>query len=53
VAQDAPPLSQVKQLWRIKRMGVRLSIKAKLVLTASARKELKFAMEEFNREMNP
>src|SRR5262249_19954229 len=33
-------------------MGVHLSIKAKLVLTACARKELKFAMEEFNRACN-
>src|SRR6516162_4761051 len=33
-------------------MVVHLSIKAKLVLTASARKELKFAMEEFNLARN-
>jgi IS605 OrfB family transposase len=33
-------------------MDVHLSIKAKLVLTASAGKELKFAMEEFNRACN-
>src|SRR5215470_4520787 len=33
-------------------MDVHLSIKAKLVLTACARKELKFAMEEFNRACN-
>jgi putative transposase len=33
-------------------MGVHLSIKAKLVLAASAGKELKFAMEEFNRACN-
>src|SRR5499433_3873382 len=33
-------------------MDVHLSIKAKLVLAASARKELKFAMEEFNRACN-
>src|SRR6516164_9323669 len=33
-------------------MDVHLSIKAKLVLTASARKELKSAMEEFNRACN-
>src|SRR6516165_12795493 len=33
-------------------MGVHLSIKAKLVLTASARQELNFAMEEFNRACN-
>jgi hypothetical protein len=52
VAQDAPPLSQVEQLWHIKWMGVHLSIKAKLVLTASERKELKFALEELNRACN-
>src|SRR5215831_17503609 len=33
-------------------MDVHLSIKAKLVLAASAGKELKFAMEEFNRACN-
>jgi len=33
-------------------MGVHLLIKAKLVLAASAGKELKFAMEEFNRACN-
>jgi putative transposase len=33
-------------------MGVHLSIKAKLVLADSAGKELKFAMEEFNRACN-
>src|SRR5882672_254430 len=33
-------------------MGVHLSIKAKLVLAASDRQELKFAMEEFNRACN-
>ena len=33
-------------------MGVHLSIKAKLVLAASDGKELKFAMEEFNRACN-
>src|SRR5215470_13052022 len=33
-------------------MDVHLSIKANLVLTASAGKELKFAMEEFNRACN-
>jgi putative transposase len=33
-------------------MGVHLSIKAKLVLEAGAGKELKFAMEEFNRACN-
>src|SRR5262245_36671205 len=33
-------------------MGVHLSIKAKLVLTATARQELKSAMEEFNRACN-
>jgi IS605 OrfB family transposase len=33
-------------------MDVHLSIKAKLVLAASASKELKFAMEEFNRACN-
>ncbi len=33
-------------------MGVRLSIKAKLVLDAAARQELKFTMEEFNRACN-
>src|SRR6516165_8970312 len=33
-------------------MGVHLSIKAKLVLAASARQELKSAMEEFNRACN-
>jgi putative transposase len=46
------PLSHVDQLWHIKEMGVHLSIKAKLVLAASAGKELKFAMEEFNRACN-
>jgi len=33
-------------------MGVHLSIKAKLVLAASAGKELKLALEEFNRACN-
>ena len=33
-------------------MGVHLSIKAKLVLAASDGKELKSAMEEFNRACN-
>ena len=33
-------------------MDVHLSIKAKLVLAANAGKELKFAMEEFNRACN-
>jgi hypothetical protein len=33
-------------------MGVHLSIKAKFVLTANAGKELKSAMEEFNRACN-
>jgi len=33
-------------------MGVHLSIKAKLVLAASAGQELKGAMEEFNRACN-
>jgi hypothetical protein len=33
-------------------MDVHLSIKAKLVLATSAGKELKFAMEEFNRACN-
>jgi putative transposase len=33
-------------------MGVHLSIKAKLVLAASASKDLKFALEEFNRACN-
>ncbi len=33
-------------------MGIQLSIKAKLVLGAAAGKELKFAMEEFNRACN-
>ena len=33
-------------------MGVHLSIKAKLVLAASAGKDLKFAIEEFNRACN-
>src|SRR5499425_3283584 len=34
-------------------MGVHLSIKAKLVLGSSVGKELKAAMEEFNRACNP
>src|SRR5215510_289607 len=50
--RNARPLSQVKQLWHIARMGVHLSIKAKLVLAANAGKELKSAMEEFNRACN-
>src|SRR5262247_1067533 len=33
-------------------MGVHLSVKAKLILAANAGKELKFAMEEFNRACN-
>src|SRR6516162_2870828 len=33
-------------------MGVHLAIKAKVVLAASARQELKSAMEEFNRACN-
>jgi hypothetical protein len=50
VAQDAPPLSHVKHvshvnhLWHIEQMDVHLSIKAKLVLTASAAQELKSAV---------
>src|SRR6266508_1923375 len=52
VERNAPPLSQVKQLWHIALMGVHLSIKAKLVLAAGAGKELKSAMEEFNRACN-
>src|SRR5499427_3502860 len=58
VAQDAPPLShikhlsQVKHLWHIEQMDVHLSIKAKLVLAASHRQELKSTMEEFNRACN-
>jgi len=39
-------------LWHIKQTGVHLSINAKLVLAASAGKELKFAMEDFNRACN-
>ena len=46
------PFLIVKQLWHIEQMGVHLSIKAKLVLAASARQELKFTMEEFNRACN-
>src|SRR4029453_10358653 len=52
VERNAPPFPLVKQLWHIVRMGVHLSIKAKLFLAASARKELKSAMEEFNRACN-
>src|SRR5215813_10742596 len=48
VERNARPLSQVERLWYIKRMSLYLSIKAKLVLTASAGQELKSAMEEFN-----
>jgi len=48
VESNARPLSQVKQLWQIERMGIHLSIKAKLVLAASAGQELKGAMEKFN-----
>jgi hypothetical protein len=33
-------------------MDVHLSIKAKLVVSAESRQELKFAMEEFNRACN-
>src|SRR5215468_9434711 len=33
-------------------MSVHLSVKAKLILASSAAKELKFAMEEFNRACN-
>jgi len=50
--RNARPLSQVKQLWHIERMGVHLSIKAKLVLAANAGQELKSAMDEFNRACN-
>src|SRR5262249_23620643 len=52
VERNAPPLSQVKQLWHIEWMGVHLSIKAKLVLAAGAGQELKSTMEEFNRACN-
>jgi len=52
VESNARPISQVKYLWHIARMGVLLSIKAKLVLAASARQELRGAMEEFNRACN-
>jgi hypothetical protein len=64
-AQDTPPTNAsfwvernarrfplVKQLWHIVRMGVHFSVKAKLVLAASAGKELKSAMVEFNRACN-
>ena len=56
--RNAPPLShikhlsQVKHLWHIEQMDVHLSIKAKLVLAASDRQELKSTMEEFNRACN-
>src|SRR5215470_15809141 len=58
VERNAPPLSpvkhlsHVKHLWHIKQMDVHLSIKAKLVMAASARQELKSTMEEFNRACN-
>src|SRR5215813_4784734 len=39
-------------MWYIRRMSLYLSIKGKLVLTASAGQELKSAMEEFNRACN-
>src|SRR5215475_9456357 len=58
VKRNAPPLShvkhlsQVKHLWHIKRMGVHISIKAKLVLATGAAQELKSTMEEFNRACN-
>src|SRR5215472_2544780 len=52
VEKNAPPLSKVNLLWHIERMGVHLSIKAKLVLAASAGQELKSTMEEFNRACN-
>src|SRR5262249_48601402 len=58
VERNAPPLSHikhlshVKHLWHIMRMGVHLSIKAKLVLAANAAQELKSTMEEFNRACN-
>src|SRR5262245_40403194 len=58
VERIAPPishikhLSQVKYLWHIEQIDVHLSIKAKLVLAASDRQELKSAMEEFNRACN-
>ena len=56
--RNAPPLSHVKRLshvkhlWHIMRMGVHLSIKAKLVMASSAAQELKSTMEEFNRACN-
>jgi hypothetical protein len=52
VERNAPPLSQVKQLWHIVLIGVHLSIKAKFVLAASPGQKLKFTMEEFNRACN-
>ncbi|HEU0173087.1 MAG TPA: transposase [Blastocatellia bacterium] len=39
-------------MWHIDQMDVHLSIKAKLVMAASARQELKSTMEEFNRACN-
>src|SRR5215472_7431529 len=58
VERNAPPLShikhwsQVKHLWHIEQMDVHLSIKAKWVLAASDRQELKSTMEESNRACN-
>src|SRR5215475_7471930 len=58
VERNAPPLSHVKRLshvkhlWHIMPMAVHLSIKAKLVMTATAGQELKSTMEEFNRACN-
>src|SRR5262245_42825894 len=52
VERNARPLSQVDHLWHIDQMDVHLSIKAKLVVSAQVRQELKFAMEEFNRACN-
>jgi hypothetical protein len=50
--EECAALSQVKQLWHIERMGVHLSIKAKLVLAAGAGQELKSTMVEFNSACN-
>src|SRR4030095_9936382 len=58
VEWNAPPLSHVKRLshvkhlWHIYQMDVHLSMKAKLVLAASAAQELKSTMEEFNHACN-
>src|SRR5215475_8984166 len=58
VKRNAPPLSQVQRLFHVKhlchimRMGVHLSIKAKLVMASSAAQELRSTMEEFNRACN-